>query len=59
MRVLFILILISLSGCGWFGRETAKAFGTYESCVDGVKYIQFTSGVTVKYNVDGSIATCQ
>jgi hypothetical protein len=31
--------------------------GYAEVCIDGVIYLQFPSGATVKYNRDGSIAT--
>ncbi|TGK97352.1 hypothetical protein EHQ96_17720 [Leptospira levettii] len=56
------LILVStlfFIGCGSISRGCAKYFGYDEVCVDGVKYIQFTSGASVKYNPDGSIATCR
>lgn len=57
--VLFAALLtVILSGCGKVDRLVASATGTAESCVDGVTYIQFTSGVTVKYRPDGSVATC-
>lgn len=46
-------------GCGTISRGCAKYFGYDEVCVDGVKYIQFTSGASVKYNPDGTIATCR
>ena len=37
----------------------AKLKGKTEQCIDGVIYIQFTSGVSFKYNSDGSIVTCE
>lgn len=43
---------------GKFHKAMADRFGSSETCVDGVKYLQFPSGVTVKYNSNGSIATC-
>lgn len=58
MKFLLIVCFLCLSGCGWFGRETAKAFGYAEYCVDQVKYLQFASGATVKYNQNGTIANC-
>ena len=54
-----IFLGLALSGCGSWGRAVAKVMGSSESCIDGVIYIQFTSGVTVKYNQDGTIATCK
>jgi hypothetical protein len=53
------VIMVNLTGCGMWGRNVAKFTGSYEECYDGVIYIQFTSGVTVKYRRDGSIATCE
>ena len=48
-----------LGGCGYFEREFAGlSGGGFETCHDGVAYIQFTSGASVKYNRDGTVATC-
>lgn len=52
------VIAIGVSACGQIDRKIASVTGSSESCVDGVTYIQFTSGVTVKYKPDGKIATC-
>lgn len=62
MKALIVSVVVSLlvSGCGWiesFG--AAVSGGGYETCVDGVLYLQFTSGATVKYLPDGKIATCK
>ncbi len=62
MKALIVSVAVSLlvSGCGWvehFGG--AISGGGYETCVDGVLYLQFTSGATVKYLPDGKIATCK
>ena len=43
---------------GVFNKKLAEIKGFSRECVDGVQYLQFPSGVTVKYNVDGKIATC-
>jgi hypothetical protein len=56
--LLALTVALSLSGCGKFDRGLAKITGSAEVCVDGVLYLQFTSGATVKYNRDGTIATC-
>jgi len=56
-----ILILASallLTGCGWFDRVAATATGYARMCVDGVEYLQFTSGATVAYTRDGKVKTC-
>ena len=54
----FLVALVSLSGCGWFGRATATVTGYSTACVEGVRYIQFASGATVMYRPDGKVATC-
>lgn len=58
MRILAIALWLSISGCGNFDRHVANITGSSESCIDGVKYIQFPSGASVKYTKDGKIATC-
>lgn len=58
--IFFIIFIMLLgTGCGKFERFTATWTGYSELCVDGVKYIQFTSGASVKYNQNGTIVTCQ
>lgn len=62
MRIALAIVAASLvlGGCGRFDRWLAGITGDgTEVCVDGVIYLQFTSGVTVKYKQDGSIATCK
>lgn len=61
MKTIFVLILcMSLVGCGWLDRKVAAITGdATETCVDGVAYLQFTSGATVKYNTNGTIAICK
>lgn len=59
----FVVVLIAagmlLSGCGNVNHVVAGWTGSTETCVDGVKYLQFPSGATVKYNTNGTIATCK
>ena len=57
--VIFGLVM-TLSGCGWFDRYfTANLTGWSRTCVEGVAYLQFPSGVTVEYTVEGKIKTCR
>jgi len=58
MRILVLVLLVSLSGCARFSLLVPHPIELSESCVDGVKYIQFPSGASVKYTRDGKIATC-
>lgn len=53
------IVLLVTAGCGRLDRGIAGWTGKgAETCVDGVLYLQFTSGVTVKYKPDGTVATC-
>lgn len=59
MRYVVLASLVALCGCGNFGRTVAQLTGYHESCVDGVVYLQFASGVTAKLRPDGLPVTCQ
>ena len=60
-KILMIVILcMVMAGCGKIDRSIASLTGNASrTCVDGVVYLQFTSGATVAYNKDGSIKTCE
>ena len=58
MKIIAIFFCLSLVACGKVDRQVAYITGSSESCIDGVKYIQFPSGVSVKYTREGRIATC-
>lgn len=58
MKYLLPLLLLAVAGCGKLDRHVANVLGSSESCIDGVKYIQFPSGASVKYTREGRIATC-
>jgi hypothetical protein len=60
MKTIFLLCIATatLSGCGWFDRQIASATGVSKSCVDGVEYLQFSSGASVAYTTDGKVKTC-
>lgn len=59
-KFLFVFaVAISLTGCGAIDRQLAALTGdASKTCVDGVEYLQFTSGVSVAYTKDGKIKTC-
>lgn len=57
-KIILLAAVLSLAGCGAVDRSIASWTGKAESCVDGVKYLQFASGVTVKYTREGKVATC-
>jgi hypothetical protein len=58
MRLFAIFLTLSLIGCGNMNRHIANVTGSSESCIDGVRYIQFPTGVSVKYTREGKVATC-
>ena len=49
---------VALGGCGMISRTVAHYTGHSEQCVDGVAYLQFPSGATVKYDRAGKVVTC-
>jgi hypothetical protein len=58
--VLAMLVVMLVTGCGRFDRWAASITGSAShECVDGVEYLQFTSGASVAYKQDGSIRTCK
>lgn len=62
MKLIMIMLAMSmcfLSGCGKWNRIVAIWTDYSEICVDGVTYLQFTSGASVKYTDAGTIQKCQ
>lgn len=50
---------IGLSGCGKVQQLSAHWTGdATETCHDGVVYLQFTSGASVKYDRTSHVVTC-
>ncbi len=60
VRVLLVVVTsAAVAGCGWFERKvTANITGHAVTCVEGVAYLQFPSGVTVQYDRTGRIKNC-
>lgn len=56
--ILILLATAAMTGCGYIDRATATATGFARACVDGVEYLQFTSGATVAYTRDGKVKAC-
>lgn len=49
-----------LSSCGNVDRELAKLTGNAsKTCVDGVTYLQFTSGATIQLDINGKPVACK
>jgi hypothetical protein len=58
--MIVVTLFLSIAGCGRLDRWFAGVTGTAaETCIDGVVYLQFTSGATVKYTPEGKVATCR
>lgn len=59
-RIAVVVLLGALvTGCGWFDRKvTANITGHAVTCIDGVAYLQFPSGVTVQYDRSGRVKNC-
>jgi hypothetical protein len=51
-------IIILLTGCGAFSKTMAYLTDYSRYCINGVSYLQFTSGATVEYTKEGNIKTC-
>lgn len=58
LTALTIFAALMVSGCGFVDRITATATGYSTVCVDGVEYLQFTSGASVSYTKDGKVKSC-
>lgn len=59
MKIVAALIALTLlAGCGKFDQLTAHYTGYSKICVEGVSYLQFTSGATVQIDKTGKIVMC-
>ncbi len=58
MKRLIIAIILGLTGCGYVNKSCATFSGAESLCHKGVSYVQFPSGASVEYNVDGTIKLC-
>ena len=57
--VALILVALSLTACGIVDRAIGSVTGYSKVCVDGVSYLQFTSGATVQYDQTGKVVGCK
>lgn len=58
-KILLTLLVAGLTGCGAADRILANFTGDGSpTCFKGVTYIQFTSGASVAYNIDGTLVKC-
>lgn len=60
LAAIVFALTASLFGCaGDLDRRKTALSGYAERCVDGVAYVIFTTGASVKYTPEGKVATCQ
>lgn len=57
--ITIIIAGLAMSGCGNLNKMAAGFTGYQETCVDGVAYLQFPSGATAKYSIDGRLVACK
>lgn len=60
LKIAFAVLTASLvTGCGWFDRQVSSfTGGATKTCIDGVTYLQFTSGATVQVDATGKPIPC-
>lgn len=57
---LIICAMVSLASCGKIDRFTAGITGgASKTCIDGVTYLQFTSGAAVQVDNTGKPVACK
>ncbi len=54
-----VAMVALLSGCGYFERVVGTVTGVSKMCVDGVVYLQFTSGASVQVDPTGKPVACK
>lgn len=59
MKFLIVgLLVLPLMGCGVLDKGVASWTGYSKMCVEGVSYLQFTSGATVQVDQEGRVVKC-
>ena len=58
--VILAVLALSLGACGKIDRSIASWTGAAsKTCIDGVTYLQFTSGATVQVDANGKPVACK
>ena len=57
--IITICLAVMLSACGAVDRQVAALTGYSKVCVDGVVYLQFTSGSAVQVDAMGMPVVCK
>ena len=54
------VVFVTLAGCGYIERQFAGITGgATKTCVDGVSYLQFTSGAAQQVDATGKPVACK
>lgn len=57
--IIVSLFLGILGGCGYMDRKCVGFTGKpVTTCYDGITYLQFTSGATVQFDINGKPVPC-
>jgi len=57
--IVMLAFALALTACGKVNRIGANWAGYSKVCVDGVTYLQFTSGATVQVDHQGKPVSCE
>jgi len=58
--VALLASLLFLPACGYVDRAVVGVSGNAtKTCVDGVTYLQFTSGATVQLDINNKVVACK
>ena len=57
--IIAVMVVLALTGCGAVDRVVGSLTGYSKICVEGVSYLQFTSGASVQYDKTGKIVLCK
>jgi len=57
--IIAVCLAVMLSACGAVDRQVASLTGYSKVCVDGVIYLQFTSGSAVQVDATGKPVVCK
>jgi hypothetical protein len=58
LKAAILFAALMLAGCGAADRIGANVTGYVRQCIDGVEYLQFSSGTSVAYTRDGKVKAC-
>lgn len=57
--IVSLAIVLCLGGCGKVDQLVAHYTGYQKICIEGVSYLQFTSGATAQLDINGKVVGCK